>query len=54
MTERRRRIEQALAETIHALARAKRYSPDLRDHRLIAFYHAHIKKLQGMLETEEA
>lgn len=48
-TERRKRIEQALAETIHALARAERYSPEFRDSKLIAFYVEHIKRLQSML-----
>ena len=54
MTEHRHRIEHALAETIEALMRAERYSPDLRDHKLIAFYRAHIQKLKTMLETEDA
>jgi hypothetical protein len=45
----RNRVVQALAETHTALERAMRYSPDLRDHALIAFYEAHIVKLNGML-----
>jgi len=48
-TEQRRRIEQALAETITALERAERYSPDLRDVPLIAGYRKHIERLNGML-----
>jgi hypothetical protein len=47
----RKRVVQALAETQEAMARAMRYSPDLRDHALIAFYEAHIAKLTGMLNA---
>jgi hypothetical protein len=47
--EQRRRIETALRETIDALARAERYSPDLRDQKLIASYNRHIQKLHGLL-----
>jgi hypothetical protein len=52
--ERRKRIEQALAETIELLEREERYSPDLRKHDRVAFYLKHIQKLKTMLETEEA
>lgn len=45
----RNRTVKALAETQAALARAMRYSPDLRDHDLISIYEAHIVKLNKML-----
>ena len=47
------RIQTALRETEDALKRAERYSPDLRDHKLIAFYRAHIEKLNGMLREQK-
>ena len=50
--ETRRRIEQALAETIEALSRAERYSYEFRDHALIAFYVKHIEKLKTMLAAQ--
>lgn len=50
MTDNQRsRITKARAETIKALARAERYSPQFRDTKLIAEYCAHIAKLDGML-----
>ncbi len=45
----RARIEQALRETKDALKRATRYSFKFQDHELIAFYHKHIEKLNGLL-----
>ena len=47
--EAQRRTQQALAETIVALARAERYSYDLRDHDLIACYKASIQRLTEKL-----
>lgn len=46
----RRRVIQAMGETQHSLTRAMRYSPEFRDHNLIAFYHRHIQKLTDLLE----
>ncbi|HEX4173967.1 MAG TPA: hypothetical protein VHY82_15975 [Acetobacteraceae bacterium] len=49
--DQRRRILQALDETRHAKGRAMRYSPEFRDHDLIAFYDRHILKLTTALST---
>lgn len=48
-----KRVEQALGETQHTLARAQRYSPEFQDKKLIAFCERHIAKLVKMLETRE-
>jgi hypothetical protein len=47
-----RRVIQAMTETQDALNRAMRYSPDLRDMKLIAFYNEHIASLTEMLKTD--
>lgn len=44
-----RRVLQAIQETEAALKRARRYSPEFQDKKLIADYEAHLAKLQAML-----
>lgn len=43
------RVTLALEETQQALMRAMRFSPDLRDNELIAFYEKHIRYLVDYL-----
>jgi len=47
--EHERRVIAALAETQRTLDRAMFYSPQFRDHKLIAECHAHLLKLNAML-----
>jgi len=45
----RRRVTEALAETINLREKELGYSKHLQDHDLIAFYDAHISRLQEWL-----
>ncbi len=47
--EQTRRINEALNETCMLLAKEIGYRADLRDQERVAFYNAHINKLQAML-----
>lgn len=44
-----KRVKAAIVETQGLLAKEMRYSEDLRKQDKIAFYHAHIAKLENML-----
>jgi hypothetical protein len=50
--ERRRRIRVAMIETQTTIDRAMRYSPEFRDHKLIATYQQHLTNLQSLLNGE--
>lgn len=50
-TELAKRLIKAIAETEEALARANRYSPDLRDHDLITVYENSLQSLKARLAT---
>ena len=49
--EQESRVVRAIAETNNNLERAMRYSPDLQDTKLIAFYENHLEHLTEMLKT---
>jgi len=49
-----RRLAAAIIETETALARATRYSPDLQDAELVAFYIDHLQNLKNEMAQQGA